>query len=139
MKWTLIFILILPVSGLFAQSPLGVWKTVDDTDGKAKSYIEIYKSGEKLFGKVIKLLPEATITHCNKCKDERKGKSLIDMDILLDMAKDGEKWTGGWILDPAKGKEYRCQISLSDANTLKVRGYIGQPLFGRTQYWYRVE
>lgn len=123
---------------LSAQSPIGIWKSVDDNDGQAKSHIEIYENGGKLFGKVIKLLPAATITHCHKCKGEAKGKSLVDMIILRELEESDEKWEGGQILDPAKGKEYSCQISLSDSNTLKVRGYIGSPLFGRTQYWYRV-
>ena len=123
---------------LSAQSPIGVWKSVDDNDGRAKSHIRIYEEGGKLFGKVIELLPAATITHCNKCSGEAKGKSLIDMIILRDLKESDKKWEGGQILDPAKGKEYSCQISLSDSDTLKVRCYIGSPLFGRTQYWYRV-
>lgn len=123
---------------LSAQSPIGVWKSVDDNDGRAKSHIRIYEEGGKLFGKVTELLPAATITHCNKCSGEAKGKSLIDMIILRDLKESDKKWEGGQILDPAKGKEYSCQISLSDSDTLKVRGYIGSPLFGRTQYWYRV-
>ncbi len=41
-------------------------------------------------------------------------------------------------LDPKNGKEYKCTISLKDANTMKLRGYIGFSVFGRTDYWYRV-
>lgn len=134
-----LFVLLYSVNAVKAQSPLGIWKSVDDTDGVAKSHIEIYKKGELLYGKVVKLLPAATITHCDKCKGEDKGRSLIEMVILKDLVHDGYKWSGGKIFDPAKGREYRCQIALEDPNTLKVRGYIGKPLFGRTQYWYRVE
>lgn len=123
----------------YGQGPQGVWQTVDDTDGQAKSLIKIYEKDKMLYGKIIELLPAATVTHCDKCKGEDKGRSLIDMHILREMYMDGDKWDGGYILDPAKGKEYKCQIALEDANTLKVRGYIGNPLFGRTQYWYRVE
>lgn len=130
------FILLSTIS--FSQSPLGIWKNIDDEDGEEKSHIEIYEVDGLLFGKVVKLLPKATITHCNKCKGSRKGLSLINMIILNGLEKNGDKWSGGKILDPGKGKEYHCQISLKDANTLKVRGYIGKPIFGRTQYWYRV-
>ena len=35
-------------------------------------------------------------------------------------------------LDPKNGKEYKCTISLKDANTMKLRGYIGFSVFGRT-------
>ena len=132
-------LMVLSVCGLNAQSPIGIWKSVDDSDGEAKSHIEIFEKDNKLHGKVVKLLDDADITHCNKCKGEDKGKSLLDILILSNLEQDDDKWGSGKILDPAKGKEYSCQISLSDDNTLKVRGYIGNPLFGRTQYWYRVE
>jgi len=133
-----LFLLCLSSIAANGQSPLGIWQTVDDTDGVAKSYIEIFEKEDQLYGKVIKLLPAATSTHCHKCKGEDRGRSLIDMEILKDLLPEGDKWSGGKILDPAKGKEYSCQISLEDDNTLKVRGFIGNPLFGRTQYWYRV-
>lgn len=132
-------VLMFCASLLSAQSPLGVWKTVDDEDGIAKSHIKIFEKDNKLYGKVIGLLPAATVTHCDKCKGDKKGKSLIEMEILSDLEKREDKWVDGKILDPGKGKEYSCQISLDDPNTLKVRGYIGKPIFGRTQYWYRVE
>ena len=41
-------------------------------------------------------------------------------------------------LDPKNGKEYKCTISLKDANTMKLRGYIGFSVFGRTDNWNRV-
>lgn len=124
---------------LSGQSPIGIWKSVDDTDNVEKSHIEVYEENGKLYGKVVKLLPAATILTCNKCKGDKKGKPLLNMVILRDMEPKGEKWDGGRILDPAKGKEYKCVISLDGEDKLKVRGYIGKPLFGRTQYWYRVK
>lgn len=123
---------------IFAQSPIGIWKNIDDDDGKAKSHIEIYQEDGKLYGKVIKLLPAATITTCIKCKGEKKDAPILDMIILRDLVENGKKWEDGRILDPKKGKEYRCNIALEDENTLKIRGFIGNPVFGRTQYWYRV-
>ncbi|NNE27116.1 MAG: DUF2147 domain-containing protein [Saprospiraceae bacterium] len=138
MRALLIMIFATGALQLSGQSPIGVWKSIDDTDGKAKSHIEIFEQNGKLHGKVIKLLANADITHCHKCKDDRKGKSLVDMIIIKDMKSTDDAWDHGLILDPAKGKEYKCKISLKDENTLNVRGYIGQPIFGRTQHWYRV-
>ena len=54
------------------------------------------------------------------------------------MKGSGKKSQGGSILDPASGSEYNCKIELVSDDKLKVRGYIGMPLLGRTQYWYRV-
>ncbi|MFZ1751746.1 MAG: DUF2147 domain-containing protein [Saprospiraceae bacterium] len=127
------------VSSLCAQSPLGVWKNLDDEDGKEKSHIEIYEKDGKLRGKVIKLLPAATITKCDACSGANQGKNLVGLDILWDLKASGKTWDGGEILDPKNGKIYACKIELDGADKLKVRGYIGVSLFGRTQKWYRVK
>ena len=123
----------------YGQSPLGVWKNLDDTDGKEKSHIEIYEQNGKLRGKVIKLLPAATITRCDKCSGAYKGKSLVGLDILWDMEKSGGQWDNGQIIDPKNGKIYKCKISLDGNDKLDVRGYMGISVFGRTQTWYRVK
>jgi uncharacterized protein (DUF2147 family) len=124
---------------LSAQSPLGLWKNLDDEDGKEKSHIEIYEKGGTLRAKVVKLLPAASITHCNACKGENKGKSLVGMDILWDMKASDGAWSGGEILDPKKGKVYKCRLETDGPDKLKVRGFIGVPAFGRTQVWYKVK
>lgn len=122
-----------------AQSPVGIWKNLDDEDGKEKSHIEIYEQNGKLRGKVIKLLPAATTTKCDACTGANKGKSLVGMDILWDLVKTGKVWDNGEILDPKKGKIYSCKIELEGKDKLKVRGYVGVSMFGRTQTWYKVK
>lgn len=60
------------------------------------------------------------------------------MQILWNMRPDGDSWSGGEILDPESGKTYRAQMKLADGGRkLVVRGYIGLPLFGRSQTWIR--
>jgi uncharacterized protein (DUF2147 family) len=130
---------IMNASFIFAQSPIGVWKNLDDEDGKEKSHIEIYEQNGKLRGKVIKLLPAATITKCDACTGANKGKSLVGMDILWDLKKSGKSWDAGQIMDPKNGKIYDCKIELKGADKLNVRGYMGVSMFGRTQTWYRVK
>jgi uncharacterized protein (DUF2147 family) len=130
--------LLITVNG-FGQGLLGVWKTIDDKTGEPKSHVEIYKKGNKYFGKVVKLLPTATTKICNDCPGDKKGKSLIDLDILWDMKDYKDYWSYGKIVDPADGKVYKCNISLEGNDMLKVRGYIGFSLLGRTQTWYRVK
>lgn len=138
-KQFLFALFILNASFLFAQSPVGVWKNLDDEDGKEKSHIEIYELNGTLRGKVIKLLPAATITKCNACTGANKGKSLVGMDILWDLKKSGKTWDSGQIMDPKNGKIYDCKIELKGTDKLNVRGYMGVSMFGRTQTWYRVK
>ena len=120
-----------------SQSVIGTWINIDDTDGKEKSYIEIYEEDGKVLGKVIKLLPGADITHCNECKGKLKGEPIEGMIIMKDLVKEGDGYEDGEILDPATGKVYSCFIELEEADKLKVRGYMGFSLLGRSQYWIR--
>lgn len=123
----------------YGQSPVGIWKNLDDEDGEAKSHIEIYESDGMLHGKVIKLLPAATLTHCKKCKGDKKNAPIEGMVIMWDLKKNGDSYDEGKIIDPKKGKEYGCKISLANEDELDVRGYLKFSVFGRTQKWYRVK
>jgi uncharacterized protein (DUF2147 family) len=124
-------------------SPVGRWKTIDDNTGKPKSIVRIWEEGGKLFGKVESLIlqpGEDPAPKCTKCEGERKDKPVIGMVILWDLTKDGSEWSGGKILDPDNGKTYRCYVEPVEGGAkLKVRGYIGFALLGRTQYWLRAE
>lgn len=46
---------------------------------------------------------------------------------------------GAMLIDPKSGKVYDCYLSLEDSKTLKVRGFLGFSLLGRTQIWKRQE
>lgn len=126
----------------FAQSPVGQWRTIDDETGEPKSVVEIYEEDGKLHGKIVRLLPEGTPSVCDECEGEYAGKELVGAVILRDLERDGDAWGGGKITDPKNGKTYDVRMSLQDANTLDVRGFIKVPLMGsaigRTQTWYRV-
>jgi uncharacterized protein (DUF2147 family) len=126
-----------PLSTLAADSPTGRWKTIDDETGKVKSIVEITESGGKLRGQVVEILhsdrgPDPT---CDKCKGANKGKPVKGMTILWDLVRDGDEWTGGTILDPAKGKTYRSKLKLIDAGKLGVSGCVA--FICREQVWIR--
>lgn len=117
----------------------GQWKTIGDVDGKEKSIVEIYEQNGKLFGKIVKLLPAAGFTVCENCPGDLKDKPLTGMVILHDLTITKSGGEGGTVMDPGNGRSYKCYIELVDADTLKLRGYIGVPAIGRTQLWYRVK
>lgn len=123
------------------DSPVGRWRTVDDVTGKAKSIVAIWEENGKLYGRVQNLVnpdPKDPNPRCEDCTGDQKNKPVIGLRILWDLQKDGDAWSGGTILDPANGKTYKCLLQLVDGGTkLKVRGFIGLSLLGRTQYWQR--
>lgn len=116
----------------------GKWKTIDDETGQAKSIVEITKKANgKYYGKIAQLLIKPADPNCTACKDERKGKPILGMEIIRDLKKDGDEFTGGTITDPKTGKSYKCTIT-RDGEKLNVRGYVGFSLIGRTQTWQKV-
>ncbi len=137
-KLLIIALIMVSYFSVNAQDVVGRWKSVDDETGKAKSIIEIYKKGNKYYGKIVKLLNEPDGI-CRTCTTKYKNKNIEGLVILTDLEKDDDEYNGGDIMDPKNGKSYSCYIKLESANKLKVRGYMGFSLLGRTQYWYRVE
>ena len=143
MKKSIVFGLVVFFSIIFnaqGQTVLGKWKTIDDETGQAKSIVEIYEKSGKIFGKIIEIVnPEKRKLLCTKCTGENKNATILGLIIIKDLVKDGQEYTDGKILDPLKGEEYKCLIALDGKDKLKVRGFVGVSLFGRTQYWYRVK
>ena len=123
------------------NSIVGRWKTIDDESGEPKSIVTIYEQDGKYYGRIDSLFRkpgEDPDPVCDKCPedDPRYNKKVKGMIIIKDMVKNGDEYEDGTILDPKKGKIYKCKLWLEDGN-LKVRGYI---LFlYRTQTWYRVD
>jgi len=114
------------------------WITTDDETGLEKSEVVFYQKDNKLFGKIeTLLLPEDQGKRCENCKGTLKNQSIAGMVIVNNLVKTEEGWEEGTILDPKSGKEYDCYIEFIDENTLKVRGYLGFSLLGRTQIWKR--
>ncbi len=124
-------------------SPVGTWKTIDDETHEPKSLVKIVEKHGKLYGTIIKLFrkpDEDQNPKCDKCEGALKDKPIIGMQILKGFSKDGDEWSGGKILDPHNGKTYSCILEVLDGGKkLKVRGYIGISLIGRTQIWERVK
>lgn len=119
-----------------AQSIVGKWKTFDDQTGDAKSIVEISEKGGKYQGKVIEILnPAKKDSKCEKCPGDDKGKRIEGLVIIKNLTKKGEEYTGGTIVDPQSGKEYKCSIKTKGTTQLEVRGYVGISLIGRTQTW----
>lgn len=125
---------------LTAQSVLGKWHSMDPDTGSKESVIEVYLEGDKLYGKIIEILKEEDKDKkCIECTGKDKNKPIEGLVIVRGLQKDGDEWNEGKILDPKNGKLYKCYVTLEEENKLKLRGYIGFSLMGRTEYWYRVK
>lgn len=123
-----------------SQSVIGKWKTIDDETGKPKSVVEIYEKSGKIYGKIVDILdPQKKDKLCTECTGDEKNKPVLGMVIVKGLKKDANEFNDGSITDPVTGKKYKCFITLESKDKLKVRGYIGFALIGRTQYWHRMK
>jgi uncharacterized protein (DUF2147 family) len=139
----LLLILVNGVALAGEDAVLGSWLT----DG-GKSRVEISHCGEALCGK-ISWLKEPVYPEDDEMAGQQKvdrenpdqalrSRPLEGLKLLSGFHYDKDNvWTGGRIYDPRNGKTYSCKMTLVDDHTLKVRGYIGFSLFGRTVIWTR--
>ena len=116
---------------------VGVWLNQEAT-GK----VQIYKEGEKFYGKLVWLrTPLDSLTGKPRTDKENpdpkmKSNPLIGLVNLKDFTFNGkDEWSGGSIYDPKNGKTYKCYIQFESANKLKIRGYVGVSLLGRNTFW----
>lgn len=128
-----------------ANTAVGYWKTIDDVSGKTKAIIRIWEGkNRQLYGQITQTYPEPGEHElCVACQDERHNQPILGMVILTSLkpSKNSIKaWSDGQILDPKSGKIYHCNVQVTNhGQALSVRGYIGMPLFGRSQTWVRTE
>ncbi|MGP1501664.1 DUF2147 domain-containing protein [Bergeyella cardium] len=134
----LIFATALVLGSLASAQIEGKWKTIDDETGKAKSVVEIFKKSDgKYYGKILQLMKPPKNENCVKCKDDRKDKPLIGLEIIRGLKKDGDEYSGGTITNPADGRDYKT-IIIKDGNTLKVKALL-LGIAVRTQVWHAVK
>jgi uncharacterized protein (DUF2147 family) len=119
--------------------PVGYWTTIDD-DGKTKKAVVLIESeGDTLSGRVVHIFDATKRNNrCTKCQGEQRDAPMVGLRFMWNLRRDGNEWSGGSVLDPTSGKMYRCFIEPIDGGKrLKVRGYLGISLLGRTQYWIK--
>lgn len=124
-------------------SPVGLWRTISDVDGKPRGVVRITeKDGVYSAAIVRSLVPgEEDMGVCDVCPDARKGQPYSGLVFLTGLRKESStEYVGGEILDPDTGSIYRCQARLeNNGQSIVVRSYIGISLFGRSQVWQRAE
>jgi len=116
----------------------GTWLS-GDGDG----LMEIHVNGNDISAMILGSPnedPDRPTTDIHNPDPALRDQLLIGLEIFSGFSHDGDgAWSGGFVYDPNSGKTYRCKLKLKDRNTLKLRGYIGISLLGRTEIWTRQE
>lgn len=113
---------------------------------KKKNQVQIYRQGNRYYGRLIWML-EPNDAATNRPKVDKlnpdvslRHRPLLNLLILTDLQyKGGNVWNGGQIYNPEDGKTYGCEVTLRDANTIDIHGYVmGMKFLGKTVTWTRV-
>jgi uncharacterized protein (DUF2147 family) len=121
--------------------PVGTWETED-----GGGHVEIVPCEQNLCGRLVwfeeQLDANGTpVTDRNNPDPAMQERPVLGLTIMKDVAptRRSNVWSGGTIYDPESGNTYRVRLTLSDHETLQIRGYIGTPMLGQTTTWRRIE
>lgn len=134
---TLLAILILQITNVKAQiKPSAADKIMGIFwSPKKDAKIEIYKKGTFYYGKSIWVASARKDTE--NPNEALQKRDILGIELLTNFKFNEGEYSGGRIYDPESGKTYDCKMSLI-GNKLKVRGFIGISLFGRTEIFERI-
>lgn len=120
----------------------GVWKQVGE-NGEVGALVSISEEDGVYVGRLSRLFLEPGEDPdpiCTKCPGEKRNQPILGLVFIEGMKRSGLDYEGGTILDPETGNIYKASMSLDPGGAeLTVRGYIGLPVFGRSQVWIRAE
>lgn len=122
-------------------SPLGRWYA----EGGA-AQVDVESCGDGICARIVWLRSPFDENGCELTDRSNpdvslRGRPLVGLQILESLtpvADAADTWAGGSIYDPTSGRTYRCTMRLDGPDRLRVRGYFGIELLGRTTTWLRV-
>ncbi len=139
MKSIIMFLTFLLPPAVFATTPddiLGVWLTEND-----ESKIEIFKTGNEYFGKII-WLKEPNDKKGNPKKDvnnpdkNKRNNAAIGILILKNVRYENGSWKGT-LYGPKRGKEVACSLKLIGKDVLE--GFVSYGFVSGSRTWRRVK
>jgi uncharacterized protein (DUF2147 family) len=119
-----------------APDPTGYWLTQNK-----RSVIEVKKCGASLCGHIHWIIEGGMQTDSKNPNAAKRGTKMCGLQILSGFsqnANNAKVWEGGKIYKADEGEMYSATLSVKSASEMNVRGYVGVPLFGKSQNWTRV-
>ncbi len=120
-------------------SAAGFWITGDNG-----AVVEIAPCGDALCGHIAGLRldhkPGDAPVDSKNPDPAKRNTPMCGLPLMGDLKpvkSSATKWDGGWVYDPESGSKYTAEMHLDGPDTLKLRGFVGISLFGRTETWKR--
>jgi uncharacterized protein (DUF2147 family) len=138
------------LAALAIAAPLTMLPAASHADGQAiaglwlveakDAVVDIQPCGDRLCGTVVWLKeprPNGSVRLDDKNPDPtQRARPVCGLKLLYDFKPAGpNEWDDGHIYSADEGATYSAKMALLDANTLKVRGFVGISLFGKSQVW----
>ncbi|MEL6538771.1 MAG: DUF2147 domain-containing protein [Bacteroidota bacterium] len=107
-----------------SQQLKGIFIT-EEEDGK----VQFYQRGAQFIGRLIwSISPTKDVNNPDPAK---RNQNTVGQEIFFLMKTDDNEWEGE-VYNSRDGRTYSVQLWFDDQRTLKIRGYIGHPLLGKT-------
>ena len=120
-----------------AGSPQGLW-VLDDRS----TVVEIMRCENGLCGRIVGVAGEsrkgAVVPDGRRIAPGESRRPLCGAVVFDGFHEaDGERFVGGRFFNTEDGRFYDATATVESADAIRVRGYIGAEIFGRTRYLYR--
>lgn len=121
-------------SSALAADATGYWLTENK-----RAVIHTQECDQGLCGTIYWIIDGGLTKDVNNPDESMRTRPMCGLQILWGFKKDGDTdWEDGKIYKADDGDTYSANITLKDQDTLGLRGYVGIPLFGKSQVWSRV-
>jgi uncharacterized protein (DUF2147 family) len=123
-------------SPALAGDPTGLWQT--PTNG---GQVRIARCGQALCGTLVNsdhIRADANARDEHNRDAALRGRTLRNLPMLTGFTGGPTEWRNGSVYNPADGRTYRGTITMTNDNSLNLRGCVVAPLC-KTQTWTRVQ
>lgn len=135
---SLVLVTAAPVQAEAGDAIVATWLT---SNGEAK--IHFAKEGSDYVGRVVWLKTPNNkdgqpVTDEKNPDAKLRTRQMMGAAIVWGMHFDGKEYVDGRLYDPESGSTYKGKATVESADKLTLRGYVGIPIFGRSDSWSRV-
>ena len=123
-------------SPALAGDPTGLWQT--PTNG---GQVRISRCGQALCGALVtsdQIRRDPNVRDQHNREEGLRGRTLRNLPMLTGFTGGPTEWRNGSVYNPADGGTYRGTITMTNDNTLRLRGCVVAPLC-KTQTWTRIQ
>ena len=128
------------VLGLWMILAGGAGGVLGDWVGPTQSVVRVEACGSAICAKIVKLPPHPPASvDLHNPNAALRARPLCGVEIGTGFREETPgNLTGGRLYDPTSGRTYKGSMTLT-GEKLKLRGYVGVSLFGRSETWTRVD